>query len=102
MIVDALQVCPLLPSLRRPQQRPFVVVRRVLAKQGLRKLCHRQARQCRQVRWGGLVVCYMIVDSCGTGGGSGRATRSGRVPGLTSNEEEEGKDQVKGSAGKAC
>ena len=49
------------------------------------------------------MVGYMIGDSCvtGVGGGSGRATRSGRVPGLTNSEEEEGNDQVKGSAGKA-
>ena len=50
------------------------------------------------------MVCYMIGDSCvtGVGGGSGRATRSNCVPGLMDSEEEEGYDQGKGSAGKAC
>ena len=52
MIVDALQVCPLLPILRQPRKRPVVVVQRVLAKQGVRKVRHRQATQCRQVRCG--------------------------------------------------
>ena len=104
MTVDALQVCPLLPRLRQPRQRPFVVVQRVEAKQGLRKVRHRQSWQCRQVRGGGLVVCYMIVDSCVTVVASygGRATRSGHPAELSSGEKEEGNDQEKGSSGKAC